>query len=215
MVGRLRADKETGKDKLLIEGSGTATSFDALLEAVNAKTRYGFKLSKKAGGAGPSDHASFVEKKIPVLFCWTDYHDDYHRQTDTADKINVKGMNKVVNFAQEIITVLETGSRPEFVEVKSKSGPTSPGMSGPRLGIRPSYSDDEEDKGVLLAGVSPDLPAQKAGLKEGDRIIEIAGKPVKNLETYMQVMGAQKPGGVLELLIVRDGKKMPVKVKLD
>jgi hypothetical protein len=211
MVGRLRPDKETKKDRLLIEGSGTAKTFNELLDGLNKK--YDFKLVKKAGGFGPSDHASFCGKKIPVLFFWTDYHEDYHAPSDTADKINVPGMRRIADLAEEVITHLATDEkRPEFVEVK-ESRPGSPSLNGPRLGIRPSYSDEGE--GVLLGGVVDGLPAAKAGLKEGDRILEMDGKPVKNLEAYMSVMGGKKKGDVLELTIQRNGNKQKVKVKLD
>ena len=212
MVGRLRVDKDTGKDRLLIEGSGTAREFDGLLDAVNKK--YEFRLSKKASGFGPSDHASFVSRRIPVLFCWTDYHEDYHRPSDTSDKINVPGMRKVVEFSEHVVAHLAgEGPRPEYVEVK-RSGSHSPGLLGPRLGIRPSYSDDDE-KGVLLEGVADGEPASRAGMKAGDRIVELAGKPVKNLQNYMEIMGAQKKGGTLEAGILRGGKKLTIKVQLD
>jgi hypothetical protein len=212
MVGRLRQDTDSKKQKLLVEGSGTAKTFDALLDDVNK--HYDFKLIKKASGFGPSDHASFYMKKVPVIFCWTGLHEDYHRPSDTADKIDVAGMRKVTDFAQEIITRLATvAERPEYVEVKSSS--QSPGaVSVPRLGIRPSY-DDNEDKGLLLDDVSPGGPAAKAGIKGGDRIVEVAGKPVKNLESYMTVMAVQKKTGALEVVIMRDGKRMPVKIQLD
>jgi hypothetical protein len=212
MVGRLRPDKETKQDKLLVEGSGTAKTFDELLNKVNEK--YNFKLVKKPSGLGPSDHASFYMKKIPVLFCWTDYHEDYHRPSDTADKINVPGMRKVVDFAGDLIQYLATvEKRPEYVEVKGSSdGRTA---SVPRLGIRPAYDDTEEDKGVLLDDVLADGPAAKAGMKAGDRIVEVAGKPVKNLTSYMTTMSTQKKTGTLELVVERAGKRLPVKVNLE
>jgi hypothetical protein len=212
MVGRLRPDKDTKQDKLLIEGSGTAKTFDALLDEVNKK--YHFKLVKKPSGFGPSDHASFYAKKVPVIFCWTDYHDDYHRPSDTADKINVPGMRKVVDFAGELIQHLATTEkRPEYVEVKGSSDPRT--VSVPRLGIRPSYDDSEEDKGVLLDDVIADGPAAKAGIKAGDRIVEVAGQPVKNLTAYMTTMSTQKKTGTLDLVVDRAGKRVPIKVKLD
>jgi Peptidase family M28/PDZ domain/PA domain len=212
MVGRLRRDDETKKDKLLIEGSGTAKTFDTLLEDINK--HYNFKLSKKASGYGPSDHTSFYQKKVPVIFCWTGLHEDYHRPSDTADKIDVPGMRKVTDFAQEIIAHVATVEpRPEYVYLKSSM--TSPGaVSVPRLGIRPSY-DDSEDSGMLLDDVSPGGPAAKAGLKGGDRIVEVAGKAVRNLETYMTVMAGQKKTGTLEVVILRGGKRMPFKLQLD
>jgi hypothetical protein len=211
MVGRLRPDKETKKDRLLIEGSGTAKAFNELLDTLNKK--YDFKMVKKASGFGPSDHASFCGKKIPVLFFWTDYHDDYHRPSDTADKINVEGMRRIVDLGEEVVTYLTTvEKKPEFVEVKGGSGP-GPSITGPRLGIRPNYSDEGE--GVLIGGVTDGEPAAKAGIKGGDRIIEMDGKPVKNLETYMTIMSGHKKGDTIEVQIMRDGKKQTVKVKLD
>jgi hypothetical protein len=211
MVGRLRPDKDTKEDKLLTEGSGTAKTFAALLDEVNQK--YHFKLVKKPGGIGPSDHASFCLKKIPVLFCWTDYHDDYHKPSDTADKINVPGMRKVVDFTADLVTRLATApARPEYVEVKSDHGPLT--GSVPRLGIRPSYSDADET-GVLLEDVTKDGPAAKAGVRAGDRIVEVAGKPVKNLESYMTVMTGRQKTGTLELVILRAGKRLPMTVRLE
>ncbi len=212
MVGRLRKDKETQKDKLLIEGSGTAKTFSDILDTLNQK--YDFKLQKRpGGGSGLSDHASFYAKQIPVIFFWTDYHSDYHRPGDTADKINVAGMRRIADWTEDLVEYLRTvPDRPEYVKLASGSTGRSPGgVSGPRLGIRPSYSDDKD--GVLLDGVTEGGAAAKAGLKEGDRIIEVAGKPVKNLETYMVVLAASyKKGEPVELGIVRAGTKMIVKV---
>ncbi len=212
MVGRVKADESTGHDKLLVEGTGTAKTFDALLEAVNKK--YQFKLVKKASGYGPSDHTSFYTKKVPVFFFWNGVHEDYHRPSDTADKINVPGLRKVADFSEEVIGHLATvAERPEYVQVKGSSDARA--GTAPRLGIQPSYSDGETDKGVLLDGVAADGPASRAGLKAGDRIVEIAGEAVKNLESYMTVMRGRKSTGTLELVIVRGGKRVPVTVKLE
>jgi membrane-associated protease RseP (regulator of RpoE activity) len=212
MVGRLRVDEESNKDSLHIEGSGSAKTFEALLEDVNKK--YDFHLIKKAGGNGPSDHASFYGKKVPVIFAWTYYHDDYHTPADTADKINIPGMRKIVDFAGDLVANLATvEKRPEYVQVKEAS-PAPGGPPVPRLGIRPNY-DDTEEKGVLLDGIVEDGPAAHAGIKAGDRIVEIDGKPVKNMSNYMVVMSGRKQAGTLDLVVVRGGKRIPLKVKLD
>jgi hypothetical protein len=212
MVGRLSIDPKTGKAKLLSEGNGTAAEFKDLVDKL--MTKYDFQLKAQASGFGPSDHASFCGKKIPVLFFWTGYHDDYHMPGDTADKINVPGMRKVADMAVEVATWMATvQKRPAFVEVKRDPG-VRPAGGAPRLGIRPAYGDDD-DKGVEVEGVSDDLPAARAGIKGGDRIVGIEGKPVKNLQTYMQAMGGVKAGSTIEVAIERGGKKMTVKVKLD
>lgn len=216
MVGRLRPDKETHQDKLIVYGSATAPTFGTLLDELNRK--YGFKMQKVPGAEmvgerSSSDHASFYAKKIPILFLFTGNHADYHRPSDTADKINVPGMHRIADFAADILDELDTArQRPTFVKVAvaSSSHMMMPGGRMPRLGIRPSYGDDGE--GVLLDGVSDGGPAMKAGLKEGDRLVEIAGQPVKDLDTYMVLMARQKRGQPLKVVVVRDGKRVPLEV---
>jgi len=105
--------------------------------------------------------------------------------------------------------------RPQYVKVTQPAGSSSPGMTrgGPRLGIIPDYGDTAE--GLLLSGVSDNGPAAKAGLREGDRIIELAGKSVNNINTYMVLMAAQKKGETIEVGIMRGGKKVRLKVVLE
>jgi hypothetical protein len=210
MVGRLRKDKASGKDKLLSEGCGTAASFRELLDKLGEK--YDFKMVNKPSGFGPSDHASFCGKEVPVLFLWTDYHDDYHRPSDTADKINVEGMRRIADLSQEAITTLAQMDKPEYIKVKNDPGSPSK-YEGPTLGIRPSYSDEEE--GLLIGGVVEGRPAAKAGLRADDRIVSIDNKPIKNIQTYMTILGRYKKGETIEVGVVRDGNKRTVKVKLE
>jgi hypothetical protein len=210
MVGRLRTDKDSGKAKLLSEGCGTAKPFRELLD--NLGKKYDFKMVNKPSGFGPSDHASFCGKNVPVLFLWTDYHDDYHRPSDTADKINLEGMRRIADLSQEAITTLAQMDKPEYIKLKNDPG--SPvKYEGPTLGIRPSYSDEEE--GLLIAGVVEGRPAAKAGLQADDRILRINNKPIKNIQTYMTALAGHKKGETIEVGIIRDGKKKTVKVKLE
>ena len=149
------------------------------------------------GGFGPSDHSSFYAKNVPVFFFFTGDHPDYHRPSDTSDKINIAGMNRVAALVEELGNNLATvAERPQYVKVAGGGGAAG-GPSGPRIGFRPSYGDEKE--GVLIDGVTPGGPAAKAGLQEGDRIIEVAGKPVKDIQTYMVMMARQKKGEPLEL----------------
>ncbi len=209
MVGRLRPDKETGKDKLQVHGIGTAKNFNSLIDDLN--DNFNFQLQKVASGFGPSDHASFYARSIPVLFFFTGDHPDYHRPSDTADKINIPGMHRVADLVEQVMLRLDRApQRPEFVKVSAPRYMGGP--RGPRLGFMPAYGDDD-GKGVLIDGVMEGGPAAKAGLKEGDRIVEIGGKPVKNLTGYMVVMGRHKRGETIEIAILRGGKKMTVKVK--
>jgi hypothetical protein len=195
------------KERLIVQGTATARNFDALLTQLNRK--FDFKVTKLPGGIGPSDHSSFYAKKIPVFFFFTGDHSDYHRPGDTADKINVAGMRKVADLVEELTErLMEAPDRPIFV--KAAEPPQRRYGSIPRLGVMPSYGDSGE--GVLLSGVSDGGPASKAGLKEGDRIVEIAGKPVRDINAYMGLLATQKRGSPLEIAIVRDGKKLAIKV---
>jgi hypothetical protein len=210
MVGRLRPAKDSEQDKLIVYGTGSAKTFDVLIEELNRGFK--FKLQKVPSGFGPSDHASFYAKSIPVFFFFTGDHPDYHRPSDTADKINVHGMRRVTDLVENLVSYLAAvPERPQYVKVTGSSGAT-PGFEGPRLGIRPSYDDDKE--GVLLEGVAEGGAAEKAGLKAGDRITEMAGKPVKNLEAYMALLKGQKKGDSLEVGVLRDGKPIKMTVKL-
>jgi len=171
--------------------------------------KHGFKLKKVAGGGGPSDHASFYAQKIPVFFFFTGTHPEYHRPTDTADRINIPGMKRIANLVEELGTHLASANeRPEYVKVAG-STPVRP-TQGPRLGIQPGYGEDKE--GVLIKGVVEGGAADKAGLKEGDRIVEIAGKPVKDIQTYMVLMAEQKKGVPLDVAYIRGDKKLTTKV---
>ena len=203
MVGRL--PDETSK--LLVEGIGTAKTFDKLVSELGEKHK--FQLVKKQSGLGPSDHDSFCRKDIPVLFLWTGLHKDYHRPSDTADKINVRGMRRIADMAEDIIARLATeAERPQFVKVSTPGGPVR--GKGPRLGIQPNYEDDKE--GVLIDGVSAGGAAEKAGLKAGDRIVEIGGRTVRNLNGLMVIMAQQERGRAVDITVQRGGKRVPLKL---
>jgi Peptidase family M28/PDZ domain/PA domain len=210
MVGRLRPDEKTHKENVLVEGAGTGKNFADLIDAANQK--YDFNLAKKSETLpANSDHFSFYKKKVPVLFFWTGYHSDYHKPSDTADKVNVAGMAKIVDLSADVITALDTeAKRPEYQTVKVNTAKRS---DGPTLRVMPNYTDGGD--GLLLDGVADDGPAAKAGLKAGDRIVEVAGAPVKNITSYMDAMSAQKRGETIEVTVLRDGKRQGVKVKLD
>jgi hypothetical protein len=207
MVGRLRADVKSKKDKLIVYGTGTARTFDSLIESLNEN--YHFQLTKNPGGMGPSDHSSFYSREIPVFFFFTGDHPDYHRPTDTADKINVAGMRKIADLVTDVVTQLgSVAERPQYVKVAG--GGSVGGPAGPRIGIRPDYGSDKE--GVLVGGVTEGGPAQKAGLKAGDLITEVGGKTAKDLTQYMTLMSAFKKGDKVPLSVVRDGQKMTITV---
>jgi hypothetical protein len=210
MVGRLEEKDLAKKNKLIVEGTGTAKNFAKLIETVNERHKFDL-VTKSKGGVGPSDHTSFYLKKVPIFFIWTGTHKDYHQPSDTADKINVPGMRRIADLVEDLAGRLaQTSERPEYVYVAPPARPGGGRMKIPRLEFMPNY--DEDGKGVLIGGVTPGGPAALAGLKGGDRIIAIAGRPITDMSSYMSVMSRQRRGQPVEIEIERDGKKLKVKV---
>lgn len=205
MVGRLKEDPKTKKTKLLVEGIGTAKEFDGLV----AKHNPGFELFKKPGGYGPSDHDSFYGQKVPVLFFWTGLHEDYHKPSDTSDKINVDGMKRIADYAEKVIDNLRTSEKRYDVVYQPRQFTGGVGAF-PKLGIVPDY--EFGGKGVMIEGVAAGGPAAAAGIKKGDVITQMAGKAVGDVNAYMAVLRTQKAGTPLELRLLRDGKEMQLKV---
>lgn len=196
MVGRLR------DDKIIVYGLGTAAEMKSVLDSANAGM--GLKLSLVPDGTGPSDHSSFYLKDIPVLHFFTDVHADYHRASDDADKINVAGEVRVVDLAERAARIIANRpSRLTFtkVAVSTVSRSASSG-NGAYFGSIPDMGGGDET-GMRLSGVSPGGPAEKAGLKAGDLIIEFASKPVKNIYDYTDAIGERKPGDVVMVVLLR------------
>jgi Zn-dependent M28 family amino/carboxypeptidase len=220
IVGRTRPVDGAGtQDRLVVYGTGTSEGFDKLVDKVGA--RLDFKLLKNPAGTGPSDHDSFYRQKVPVLFLYTGGHSDYHRPTDLPEKINVPGLKKVADFAEMVANDLLTRDpRPKFVATKAPwDDPTSPRPARPqgaRLGIRPSSASyTGTGKGVELEDVTPGGAADKAGIKKGDVIVEIGGKPTPHIGAYMSAMATQKPGTTVEVVVERMGKSLTLKAKLE
>ena len=205
MVGRLK------EDKLIVYGTGTSARWESELNKFNADT--GFKLIFKPEGFGPSDHSSFYKEKIPVLHFFTGEHSDYHRPTDDWEKINIDGVARVADLMEKIIiSTLELPDRPQYIAVKGMGGPTR-GGNRPYVGTLPDFGNEEP--GYAISGVAPGSPAEKGGLKGGDRIVKLGTNKVGNLDEYDAALRKFVPGDEVEFLVVRDKTEVTLKVKLD
>ena len=174
-----------------------------------------FNLQLNQDGFGPSDHSSFYGKQIPVLFFFTGTHSDYHKASDTAEKINFEGLEKVTEFVGKIVKLIDQNPlRPTYT--KAKSSGMGEGRRGfnVSLGTVPSYADNNND-GLLLDGVRDDSPAAKAGIKAGDKIIKMAGNDVRNISDYVFVLGEMKAGEEYEVIVMRGAEKMTLKIVPD
>jgi hypothetical protein len=213
MVGRLR------DETLDVGGSGTAPSLERILKEADAGSPIKIKDIGK-GGRGPSDHMSFAMKKIPVLFFFTGLHADYHRPTDTVDKINFNGMNEIVELSARVIRKFVTMPKEQYVSAADAQsmtmgmGSSSGGGSRVTLGVVPSYGDESGVKGVRITGTSPGSPAEAAGLKDGDIIVGFNDKSLDSLMDLSNVLAAGKPGDQVKLKVLRDGKEIAMSATL-
>jgi peptidase M28-like protein/PDZ domain-containing protein len=208
MVGRLR------ERSLFIGGVGTSPAWKPLLEKLNGGGSVArFKLNLGEDGFGPSDHQSFYVRDIPVLFFFTGTHDDYHKPSDTAEKINAEGISQIAALVGEIaVAVANEDSAIAFNRVKVESRPTGRGFRV-YLGTVPNYSDQTD--GMKLDGVRPGSPAERAGLRAGDMIVKLAGIPIKNVYDYTYALGELRAGEEIEVVIRREGKQMQLKLTPD
>ncbi|HJZ10518.1 MAG TPA: M28 family peptidase, partial [Acidobacteriota bacterium] len=205
MIGRLR------DDKLIVGGAGTSPQWKGILDEMNGGK---LKLTLNEDGYGPSDHSLFYGKDIPVLFFFTGAHAEYHKPEDDADRIGYDGMMKVVNYVARIADrILEMPAKPQFARVKSTSQEIATRGFRVYLGTIPDYG--EEVKGVKLTGVREASPAQTAGIRAGDIIVEFGGKKIENIYDYTYALQQHKPGETVPMVIVRDEKRLTVEVKLE
>jgi aminopeptidase YwaD len=208
MVGRLR---ET--NVLQISGVGTANGLRDIIYSSSDTSVIKLALSEE--GYGPSDHSSFYGKNIPVLFYTTGAHLDYHTPNDIADSINYNGMVAISSLVYSLTSKLATTpDRLKFNEAGPKIEQGRPARrKGVTLGIMPDFAGNVKN-GLRADFVTPGKPAALGGMKKGDIITAINGKPVNNIQDYMFRMGQLKHGETINVEILRDGKKDVLLIQL-
>lgn len=203
MVGRLDGDK------VIVHGTGTGTGLDPLVDRLVAA--HGFEIAKEPGGFGPSDHSSFYARKIPVLHLFTGSHSDYHRPTDTADKLNYAGMVRLTRLVADIVKELATApERPAYIEVASKM--FARGGDRPYFGSIPDFG--KPGKGYAITGATKDSPAARGGLQGGDVIIRLGDSAVTGLEDFDSALRKHKGGDTIPVVVLRAGAEVTLEVTL-
>lgn len=206
MVGRLN------DNKLMASGFDTASEFAGWLDEVNE--RHGFDLIKTPGGLGPSDHASFYSKQIPVIHLFTGLHKEYHRPGDDFELLNVDGMRRVSQFANELIERVATApERPTFTASIVSSRPDRPQGTRPYFGSIPDFS--QVGGGYAISGVAPESPAAVAGLAGGDVIVRLGDQDITNLEDFDAALRNYEAGDKVPVVVKRDGVEQQFEVVLD
>jgi Zn-dependent M28 family amino/carboxypeptidase len=221
MVGRLN------EKKLTVGGIGTASEWKNLVTEKNYVSRQMpetfiprisafagaeyFSLQLNEEGFGPSDHSSFYGKQIPVLFFFTGTHGDYHKPTDTADKINYDGLAKITGYIGAIVNAIDLNPAKPTYKVAPSSGQGGRMSFNVTIGVVPGYG--EAGDGMLLEGVRDGSPASLAGLKAGDRVVKFAGKEIRNVQDYTFVLGEIKADVEYEIEVVRGTERLILKVR--
>jgi hypothetical protein len=208
MIGRIK------DDKVYIGGVGTGSTFQGALQEAQSKT--GFKVEYSAGGYSSSDHTSFVTKRIPVLFFFSGLHSDYHKPSDTWEKINAGAAVRLLDLVQDVSQKIASApERPAFVTVVEDKpvASGSGGGYGAYFGSIPDFGQVEN--GVKFSDVKPGSPAAKAGLKAGDVLVQFGDLPIKNLYDFTDALRRSKVGDVVEVKVMREGKPVSASVKLE
>jgi Tol biopolymer transport system component len=206
MVGRMRSNQ------LQVIGGASAKEWDEVVTPVCEAARV--RCSLGGDGYGPSDQTPFYAAGSPVLHFFTGAHTDYHKPSDDADTINAAGAAAVAEVVAGVAA--HVSARESALTYKSAPAPAPAGdvrSYGASLGTIPDYTGgDGGEPGVLLAGVRQDGPADKAGVKRGDRIVALGGKQVADIRDMMHVLRQAKPGETTAITVVRGGKRIELKV---
>ena len=200
MVGRMQ------DNKLTVQAAGTSPAWAKLLEQANIAA--GFDLIVQDDPYQPTDVATFNGASVPSLTFFTGTHADYHKPSDTADKIDFEDLDRIVGFAAAIVKRLgDADAPPQFTKVEQQMQGGG-GRAGVRIftGTIPDYASDV--KGLLLGGVIGGGPAEAAGLQKGDVIVEIAGQTIANIYDYTYALDVLKIGQPAKVIYMRGGKRM-------
>jgi hypothetical protein len=210
MVGRIR------DERLYIGGAGTGDAFDSMLTAADAGLPLVLKESGPyigRGGFGPSDHMSFAQKKIPVLFLFSGMHADYHTPTDTAEKVNYVGIDQTVALGQRLLDAMAIMPVEPYIakfdSISAMAAQSGDG-SGRRaaLGVIPDYGTDDTTPGVKIMGTHPGSAAEQSGMRGGDILIAIGSSRIDSLYDLEGFLERAKPGDKVKLVFLRDKHRM-------
>jgi hypothetical protein len=198
MVGR------SNDNKLTVQATGSSAMWPKMLEQANVAA--GFDLVLQEDPYQPTDVSSFNQASVACLAFFTGAHVDYHKPSDTADKINYEDLDRIASFASAITRrLLDLDEAPQFTKVEQKTD--SGGRAGLRIftGTIPDYAT--EVKGLLLGGVIGGGPAEQAGLQKGDVIVEISGQSIANIYDYTYALELLKIGQPTKVVYMRGSER--------
>ena len=206
MVGRMRGDA------MSVSGTGTSSSFKAMVEEIGGQQH--LNIACIPDGYGPSDHASFVAQEIPVLFLTTGGHMEYHTPADVPSTLNYDGMQQTLEFSKQLIARLaDMPETPDYINVPS-SNRMSHAKFKVTLGLMPDVMGASSIPGLRADIVVAGKPAHNAGIRSGDIIQEIDGKPLKDINEYMERLSELKAGTTIPVKVLRGEETIVFQVHL-
>jgi hypothetical protein len=211
MVGRVR------DGRVSVSGVESGAGLRALV--TTAGTGIALRIDLRDSPHGPSDHVRFYAAGVPVVFFNTGHHGDYHKTTDTADRINAAGMAEVGAVAVRLVDGLVAAPRPVYARMAPPAGrrgaPEASGAqpgNGAFLGV--SVDGASPSDGLRLGNVVPGSGAAHAGLQEGDVIVRIAASPINSFDDLRGALARQNPGDTVHVVYLRDGQDHAVPITL-
>jgi C-terminal processing protease CtpA/Prc len=203
MIGRM--DPESN---IVINGSGTSQVWSKLLTVKNC---YPIQATLRPSGVGPSDHTSFYNASIPVLHFFTGTHEDYHKPTDTPEKLNYEGIELITRYIQTLVLQTDELGKLDYQQTDTDQSAGGSRMNfSVTLGVIPDYVFG--GPGMRLDGVTKGKPAEKAGLKTGDVLLQIGKHRIADIQSYMQALGTFKKGQQVNATYLRDGKERTTEI---
>ncbi len=200
MIGRLNDSTKA----FTVGGYGTSPTWATIIKQ-GLQTNDSITIKTDSSGTGPSDHSSFYRKNIPVLFMFTGTHGDYHKPGDDIEKINIKGVEKIVTYVVNVVKQTNDLPKLEFLKTRENSSAGSSTRFTVSLGIMPDYT--YAGAGVRADGISEGKLAQKIGLQAGDVVTKLGDNTITSVENYMKVLSKFKKGDSTILVINRAGKE--------
>jgi S1-C subfamily serine protease len=163
-------------------------------------------------GYGPSDHTPFYAAGVPVVHLFTGAHGDYHKPSDSADRLNAAGLSQVAAVATALVRQASAAdTRPEWRTAPQPAPQGDMRSFNASLGTVPDYAPPEGTKGVLLAGVRAGGAAEAAGMRRGDVLVRLGTFDISSVEDLMFALNASKPGQTVTAVVMRDGKRVELK----
>jgi Tol biopolymer transport system component/Zn-dependent M28 family amino/carboxypeptidase len=203
MVGMLK------NNQLSTQGLGSSPGWKKILEKKNIVA--GFDLKMQDDPYLPTDAMAFYKKGVPVIAFFTGLHEYYHKHNDDVENLNYEGMEKITKFAANVISdVMKLDSNLAYATVTMSSNQASAKSFGVSLGTIPDYTADVE--GLKLSGVRTGGAAEKAGVKAGDIVVKLAGKDVKNIHDYTNMLSELKAGEKYKITVIRDSKSIELEI---